>query len=636
MDIRLLLRDDTEPSPSSPSPSSSSDPTPGPTPSVALPSGQSVLEERPPPSEWPASGLYVPKRVRPLDDILLDPERYHKASQFYEEKAAPDGLLVVPLEVPLDLPPRHKDFPPAPFWPEKPLGRLPGSTVPATEWECEVRFTKPWLHEVAGQMEKAKRVLGKDRHEITPEVFVLNYVVLPDGHEEGSLLPPMSALGPFQEAELRQGPPMREIDMQYLPPDFIPNPIPYMERPLEVPGGKPVLLKRVEGDTYSNPYGPSRIAATMKLDANAQRVYENREHMWMRTLDGSIIPQVRDRVFGLAVGGIQERQQKAAAAWREEEAWAKAKREAEVVGAEPEDRDPLGIMDGLDEGEDVDHRFDVEFKTADGEQGLSMKLLMSGRRVMARAMKGHKDKVFDGYPRESWPAYPDHELIRCILATKNTSRKRVPITRLEFAVALTSALTQYYKEVSDMEPHPAFRHRALGPDGGRLSLFALRVMGVTAASITGVYDLQMELDGIQSAPPEPPVTPLPSSSSMSPPQEVDAVELANSGSAPVSPIPGPSNIPSPSPAPPTDNIEPPEPPARAITPPWASTLPVECTVGPVPEPTARDFLAHVDYHASRSIPLPAWPTSTHAPRELWPPDVRPKWFPWEAGKIHWW
>ena len=43
-----------------------------------------------------------------------------------------------------------------------------------------------------------------------------------------------------------------------------------------------------------------------------------------------------------------------------------------------------------------------------------------------------------------------------------------------------------------MEPHPAFTHLALGPGEGKVSLYALRLMGIRAG-MGGCFDLDVEL-----------------------------------------------------------------------------------------------------------------------------------------------
>ena len=192
--------------------------------------------------------------------------------------------------------------------------------------------------------------------------------------------------------------------------------------------------------------------------------------------------------------------------------------------------------------------------------------------------------------------------------------KRRPVTRMEFLVSLGSFFTQYYavssfssrarfhsshavgtrpQEVSNMEPHPAFAHLALGPGEGKVSLYALRLMGIRAG-MGGCFDLDVELDTVQpkassddEAAADGAITP----ASPAPADDISSTSTSTS-------TPGPST-PSESDPNPDDD--------RARTPPWASTLPVTCTVAAPPQIPHQNYFTHVDPLQMRAHALPAWP-----------------------------
>lgn len=126
-----------------------------------------------------------------------------------------------------------------------------------------------------------------------------------------------------------------------------------------------------------------------------------------------------------------------------------------------------------------------------------------------------------------------------------------------------------------MEPHPAFTHLALGPGEGRISLYALRMMGIRAGP-KGIFELELELNGAQPSSQDAPTTA--ESSSVVPAQEVKAEP------DPVAVI--------------KDEV-------KAAQ--WPHTLPVTCTIASPPKISAAQYLAHVDPIMMGKVPLPAWP-----------------------------
>nr|VWP01465.1 Putative Rab/GTPase [Ganoderma boninense] len=149
-----------------------------------------------------------------------------------------------------------------------------------------------------------------------------------------------------------------------------------------------------------------------------------------------------------------------------------------------------------------------------------------------------------------------------------------------------------------MEPHPAFTHLALGPGEGKVSLYALRLMGIRAGS-GGCFDLDVELDTVQPK------------ASSDDEAEAEADELGASVS--LSPAPDDAYVASTStsastPGPETTSESDPNPDEdRAKTPPWASTLPVTCMVAAPPQIPHQNYFTHVDPLKMRAHALPAWP-----------------------------
>ena len=142
-----------------------------------------------------------------------------------------------------------------------------------------------------------------------------------------------------------------------------------------------------------------------------------------------------------------------------------------------------------------------------------------------------------------------------------------------------------------MEPHPAFAHLALGPGEGKTSLYALRLMGIRAG-IGGCFDLDVELDTVQ-----PKASSDDETEADATPATADDASFASTPT-PTSTGPGPSTTPEPD-RDPDHN--------RAKTPPWASTLPVTCTLAPPPQIPHQNYFSHVDPLKMQAHALPAWP-----------------------------
>ena len=161
-----------------------------------------------------------------------------------------------------------------------------------------------------------------------------------------------------------------------------------------------------------------------------------------------------------------------------------------------------------------------------------------------------------------------------------------------------------------MEPHPAFAHLALGPGEGKISLYALRLMGIRAGA-GGCFDLQVELDTVQPRPnsddewdADPVGDTAPAVSRSTSPALADGESAASPSTSIATSVasPGPSIATVEQPDPGLDEEE-----DRAKTPPWASTLPVTCTVGPPPQIPHRNYFNHVNPLVLREMSLPAWP-----------------------------
>ncbi|KAH9890581.1 hypothetical protein C8Q73DRAFT_704850 [Cubamyces lactineus] len=233
-------------------------------------------------------------------------------------------------------------------------------------------------------------------------------------------------------------------------------------------------------------YNPYPYAPRWRLDRAAHdfesNFFHTRQDRWHLGLDGMRLIYVDRRNALIIRRGIMQRQFEA-----------QKRYELELFDA----RAPVKVESGSDS------ITVVVFMTAEGGQrGLPAKMLLSTRRALERGMQDPKGKCFVEssygdkiWVRLKWPAYPDHEVKKVILVTIRAghNRPRRPITRLELVVALTAILTQYHSEVSTLEPSPAFAHLALGQGEGRLSLYALRMIGIRVAP-DGVFDLMVELD----------------------------------------------------------------------------------------------------------------------------------------------
>ncbi|OSD02037.1 hypothetical protein PYCCODRAFT_1459264 [Trametes coccinea BRFM310] len=228
------------------------------------------------------------------------------------------------------------------------------------------------------------------------------------------------------------------------------------------------------------PYGPQwrlfRVAMPDEVE-----FWRHRQDIWHQDAYGLPLYQVYGRVFGLVTAGIAKRQREA-----------KKQFEDARLKAEPPP-EPGTVDDGTC----------VEFVAADGRRGLPAKLLLSTRRAVERGMHSPKLKCLAGWPKDTiwvrvkWPAYPEYELRRSIYATirAGSKRPRRLTTRLELVVALSALLTQYYSDVSELEPAPEFAHLALGAKEGRLSIYALRMLGIRLAP-DGIFDMLLELEDV--------------------------------------------------------------------------------------------------------------------------------------------
>ncbi|KAI0324689.1 hypothetical protein GY45DRAFT_1438900 [Cubamyces sp. BRFM 1775] len=233
-------------------------------------------------------------------------------------------------------------------------------------------------------------------------------------------------------------------------------------------------------------YDPYPYPATWGLERAANCTecdfWNTRQDQWHLGLDGYRLHYVDSRNAYVIRRGIMERQYEA-----------KRRHDRELFDARPPDKVKV----------ESDSVWVVEFAMAEGgKKGLPAKMILSTRRAVERGMEDPKGKCFVGSPfgdkilvRLKWPAYPDHEVKKAVPVTilAGHKRPRRPVTRIELAVALTAMLTQYYSEVSALEPSPAFAHLALGQGEGRLSLYALRMIGIRLAP-DGVFDLMLELD----------------------------------------------------------------------------------------------------------------------------------------------
>ncbi|KAI8999080.1 hypothetical protein BD414DRAFT_476932 [Trametes punicea] len=237
---------------------------------------------------------------------------------------------------------------------------------------------------------------------------------------------------------------------------------------------------RTSPPPFYNPYPyPPQWRLMRVADDHEINFWRRRQDLWHQDVMGWQLYHIQCRVFGVVTSKIAKKQ------WEIK----KQLEDARLAAQPPPDAGT------------VDQGTGVEFAMAEGKRGLPAKLLISTRRALERRMQDPKGKCFQDWPKETiwvrikWPAYPDHEPSRSIFVALRAGGKRPrrPITRLELAVSLAGLLSQYYSEVSSLEPAPAFSHLALGPAEGRLSLYALRMMGIRLAS-DGVFDMMLELD----------------------------------------------------------------------------------------------------------------------------------------------
>ncbi|KAI9059722.1 hypothetical protein FKP32DRAFT_1595996 [Trametes sanguinea] len=226
------------------------------------------------------------------------------------------------------------------------------------------------------------------------------------------------------------------------------------------------------------PYAPRWRLLRVALPDEVE-FWRHRQDVWHQDAYGLPLYQVYRRVFGVVISGIAKRQLEA-----------KKQLEEERLKAEPPP-DPGTVDEGTF----------VEFVDVHGRRGLPAKLLLSTRRAIERGMQIPKVKCLGGWPKDTiwvrvkWPAYPDYELRRSVYATirAGSKRPRRLTTRLELVVALSSLLTQYYSGVAELEPAPEFAHLALGAKDGRLSIYALRMLGIRLAP-DGIFDMLLELE----------------------------------------------------------------------------------------------------------------------------------------------
>ncbi|KAI0668439.1 hypothetical protein C8Q78DRAFT_1081304 [Trametes maxima] len=230
-----------------------------------------------------------------------------------------------------------------------------------------------------------------------------------------------------------------------------------------------------------NPYPyPASWKFEDKADSDELWFWNHRADVWAKDVDGLRLRNFLDiRILGAVTYAIARKQVEA-----------KKAHEDELLAA-PSPPQPGVLGEGIA----------VDFATASGERGIPVKMLMMGRRALERGMMEPKGRCFEGFGQDTiwvrinWPAYPDHVPSRSVLVSMRVSVKnpRRPVKRLELAVSLSGLVTQYYSEVSTLEPAPEFTHLALGPAEGRISLYGLRMIGILAAP-DGTFDMLLEVD----------------------------------------------------------------------------------------------------------------------------------------------
>ncbi|KAI1783417.1 hypothetical protein LXA43DRAFT_903615 [Ganoderma leucocontextum] len=352
------------------------------------------------------------------------------------------------------------------------------------------------------------------------------------------------------------------------------------------PAQRPRRPPRTEPPSWYNPY-PYARSWTLERRVTQQELWSwhHREDDWPRVDSGGAwLLDIKHAVWSVYTNGVRARQHAACREWEE----------ARLLENQP--------MTPKRKGDGVSHGRDVRFQTFDWEEGIPVKALISGRRALQHFLRDANTEPFKGLGydtirvRMKWPAYPDYEPDRQIVITARKGRgkvKRRPITRMEFLVSLGSFFTQYYAEVSKMEPHPAFAHLALGPGESKISLYALRLMGIHAGT-GGCFDLDLELDTVEpkaSSDDEPEAD---GDAMLASPAPASDVSVASTSTS----TPGPSTTSESDPDPDDDG---------AKTPPWASTLPVTCTVAPPPQIPHQNYFNHVDPLTMQAHALPAWP-----------------------------
>ncbi|KAI0355045.1 hypothetical protein OH77DRAFT_1377259, partial [Trametes cingulata] len=234
---------------------------------------------------------------------------------------------------------------------------------------------------------------------------------------------------------------------------------------------------------FYNPYPyPPQWKLGRKADKREIWFWHHRQDEWRSDVEGYPLQHMTNRVFQFALMRIKQKQAEAKKKWEDEQLA----------------RPPPPTPGQLDTGTYI------EFATVDGKRGVPVKLLLLSRKAIERGIQDPKGRCFENWHRDTewvriqWPAYPDHVPARSILVSQRkatTYRPRRPVTRLELAVSLAGVITQFYSDVTRLEPDPAFAHLALGPAEGRISLYGLRMIGIRAAP-DGFFDMTLEVDQV--------------------------------------------------------------------------------------------------------------------------------------------
>ncbi|TBU57085.1 hypothetical protein BD310DRAFT_574338 [Dichomitus squalens] len=364
---------------------------------------------------------------------------------------------------------------------------------------------------------------------------------------------------------------------------------------LTVPAPRPRPV-RTEPPSWYNPY-PYPRNWTFKKRLTQQETWDwnHVEDQWMHDKESDKrIVEVRDTTYQRYIAAVAARQTAARQEWEESQLLTNPRM---VPGPEGESEKPSQ---------------DVYFETFYRDKGIPMGAVIAGRRELQHCLRDANKLPFKGSKCDTikWPAYPDYQPDRRIFITTRTGKKKVgrrAATKTEFIISLGSFFAQYYAEVSKMEPDPAFAHLALGPGEGKISLYALRLMGVRAGP-GDCFDLDVELDTVKpqtNSDDDWDADPVDNSStaarSASPVAANGDLVTSTSASASAST----SGLSYPAASKPDADPDPDE--DRAKTPPWAGTLPVTCTVAPPPQIPHQNYFSHVDPQKLRLHPLPAWP-----------------------------